>query len=90
MIELTAGAASFVFVFLKAFQQRNVAFDNYWPVVPTSFAMAMAEVYVIGSVAAAGWHWPLVTAVGVGAGLGCMLAMFTHHHMFIKGRAANG
>lgn len=84
--ELAAGVASAAFVFLKAFQQRNVAFDNYVAVMPISFLMACTEVYVIGSVAQAGWHFPLVAAIGVGAGLGCMAAMFLHHHIFIKPR----
>ena len=75
-----------VFVFLKAFQQRNVAYDNYVAVMPTSFLMAAAEVYVIGSVAGSGWHFPLVAAIGIGAGLGCIGAMWAHHHIFIKRR----
>jgi hypothetical protein len=86
MVELTAGVASCAFVFLKAFQQRNVAFDNYIAVMPVSFLMACTEVYVIGSVARQGWHFPLVAAIGIGAGLGCIAAMYTHHHIFIKGR----
>ena len=84
--ELTAGVASAAFVFLKAFQQRNVAFDNYIAVMPISFLMACTEVYVIGSVAARGWHFPLVAALGIGAGLGCISAMYLHHHIFISGR----
>lgn len=88
ILELTAGLASLVFVFLKAFQQRNVAFDNFIAVVPTSVAMAFAEVYVIGSVAKQGWHLPLVLAIGLGAGIGCVGAMLLHHHIFIKGKKA--
>lgn len=76
--ELTAGAASFVFVFLKAFQQRNVAFDNYGWVMPISLLMAAAEVYVIATVAVGGWHLFLVGAIGAGAGAGCLCAMYLH------------
>lgn len=83
---LAAGVASAAFVFLKAFQQRNVAFDNYAAVMPVSFLMACTEVYVIGSVASRGWHFPLVAAIGVGAGLGCIAAMYVHHHIFISRR----
>lgn len=54
MIYLTAIACSFAFVFLKAFQQRNVAFDNYIWVLPTSYCMAFAEVYVIALIAQQG------------------------------------
>jgi hypothetical protein len=73
-------------VFFKAAQQRNVAFDNYVAVMPVSILMAATEVYVIGSVASQGWHLPLVGAIGIGAGIGCMAAMYSHHHIFIKGK----
>jgi len=86
LLEVGAGLASMLFVFLKAFQQRNVAFDNYVAVMPVSILMAATEVYVIGSVARQGWHLPLVAAIGVGAGIGCMAAMYLHHHIFIKGK----
>jgi hypothetical protein len=37
-------------------------------------------------VASQGWHLPLVGAIGIGAGIGCMAAMYSHHHIFIKGK----
>jgi len=72
-------AASFVFVFLKAFQQRNVAFDNYKWVFPTSLAMAATEVYVIAAIATQGYSLAAVLGMGTGAGFGAMLAMVLHH-----------
>lgn len=84
LVEFGVAAASYAFVFLKAFQQRNVVFNNYLAVMPISFLMAMAEVYVIGTVALRGWEWGIVAANGIGAGLGCITAMVTHHHIFIK------
>ena len=75
-------------MFLKAFQQRNVAFDNYGAVMPTSFAMAFVELYVIGSVVKTGWQLGIVSAVGLGGGLGCIAAMYLHHHIFRKGKQA--
>lgn len=75
--------ASFVFVFLKAFQQRNVAFDNYVWVFPTSLAMAATEVYVIASIANRGYSLAAVLGMGAGAGLGALLAMYLHHN-YIK------
>ena len=76
---LTVFGASFAFVFLKAFQQRSVAFDNYAWVMPTSLAMAATEVYVVANIVRmGGWHLPLVMAIGTGAGLGCLLAMWLH------------
>jgi hypothetical protein len=79
---LYAGVAMFAFVFLKAFQQRNVAFDHYLPVVPTSIAMAFCEVYVIAVVVRVGYHVPTVLSVGIGAGLGALGAMALHKRIF--------
>jgi len=76
----TLFGASFVFVFLKAFQQRNVAFDNYKWVFPTSMGMAATEVYVISVIAAKGYAVLAVLGMGAGAGCGAMLAMYLHHH----------
>ena len=78
-------AASFVFVFLKAFQQRSVAFDNYAWVLPTSLAMSATEVFVVANVASTGWNLPLVLAIGFGGGIGCLIAMVAHRR-FTKRR----
>jgi hypothetical protein len=72
-----AFAASFVFIFLKAFQQLNVVHRQYLLVVPTSMAMSACEVAVIALVARQGWGW-LVFFTGLGAGLGCTAAMLLH------------
>lgn len=90
MINLVAvGAANFVFIFLKAFQQRNVAFLHYWAVVPTSFLMAVVEVGVIGAVAIEATNaehfidlWRMILAIGLGGGLGCAASMYIHKRMF--------
>lgn len=80
------GAANFVFIFLKAFQQRNVAFMHYGWVVPTSMLMGTVEVGVVGAVAmeaidaARFWDlWPLIVAVGIGGGSGAVASMWVHH-----------
>lgn len=70
--------ASFIFIFLKAFQQRNVAFDHYWWIVPTSMLMAIVEVVVIANIALHGWELPLVLTIGVGSGLGALVAALAH------------
>lgn len=77
-----ASLAMFAFVFLKAFQQRNVAFDHYWPVVPLSVLMAATEVYVIATVVRIGYDPALVLGVGVGGGAGCLVAMLLHKRIF--------
>lgn len=79
---LALAAASFVFVFLKAFQQRNVAFDHFAAVIPTSIGMAAMEVFVVAKVAATGWSMGVVLAVGLASGSGAMLAMAAHRKFF--------
>lgn len=72
-----AFSASFVFVGLKAAQQLNVVHDRYLLILPTSFLMAMCEVYVVSQAAMSGWGW-IVIPIGLGSGLGCLLAMYLH------------
>jgi hypothetical protein len=80
---LFAGLAMFVFVFLKAFQQRNVAFDApAWVVIITSLFMAATEVYVITAIVLEGYSVPLVASIGLGAGIGAVLAMRLHGLLF--------
>lgn len=80
---LLAGIASFGFIFLKAFQQRNVTLDApAKAVILTSLAMAATEVYVISAIAREGYSVVLVCCIGVGAGLGCVLAMRVHRRIF--------
>jgi len=84
--ELMAGIAYFVFVFFKAFQQRNVAFMHYHWVMPISYVMSLSEVFIISVVAiraASGApFWEMVrigVAIGTGGGLGAICAMWLHH-----------
>jgi hypothetical protein len=91
MIELIAGIAYFVFVFFKAFQQRNVSWMNYKYVMPISYLMSVSEVIVISTVAYTGAQLfpfsmaalieilPMIFAIGTGGGLGCLSAMYLHH-----------
>lgn len=80
-----AGALHFIFVFFKAFQQRNVAFMHYGWVMPISFCMSTTEVFAvsllaIGAVAADHW-WqmiPYAICLGIGGGLGAIIAMWLH------------
>jgi hypothetical protein len=76
--------ANFWFIFLKAFQQRNVAFDHYFWVVPTSFAMAASEVYIVFTVAQVGFHWHTVLPLGLAGGVGSLCAMLIHKKYFRK------
>jgi len=89
MNELAAGVAYFVFVFFKAFQQRNVAFMHYKWILPISYAMACTEVFVISLVAveaSQGLSWGLLwfaATIGTGGGVGAVASMYLHNR-FIK------
>ena len=78
---VTLFGANFVFVFLKAFQQRNVAWLNFGFVLPASLGMAATEFYVISKIAQLGWTWWAVVAGGIGAGLGAISAMYLHERI---------
>lgn len=70
--------AAFGFVFLKAFQQRNVAFGKYAWVLPISLAMASAEVYVVALIARTGYDGPAILSIGLGSGCGALAGMWVH------------
>lgn len=90
---LLAGAVYFVFVFFRAFQQRNVAFLHYKWVLPTSYGMSFSEVFIISLVALSvinkgGLSWDLAwygLSIGTGAGLGAICAMKLHERTLGSG-----
>jgi Na+/H+ antiporter NhaC len=73
--------ASFISVFVKAFQQRNVAFNNYISVPLFSFGMAFTEVYIIINIVNLGASWDVIWKLAVGAALGCWTAMYLHNKL---------
>lgn len=75
--------ATFAYVTLRAFQQRNVAHNSFRWVPPTSYAMAVLDIYVIASVAKEGFSWTFVLINGTAGALGCLLAMWFHRR-FVK------
>jgi len=75
---ILAGTANFCFIGLKAFQQRNVVHNDRLLVLLTSNLLAVAEVYVVFTIASVGMYWPLVVTVGISGGLGCLAAMWLH------------
>lgn len=79
---LALAGASFLYVFLKAFQQRSVAADNYIAILPVSLGLAAMEVFTVSKVAASGWHLGVVLAIGLASGSGAMVAMLLHRHLF--------
>ena len=81
---LTMFGACYCYVLLRAFQQRNVAFDNYRWIVPTSYFMASMDVFIVAFIAHTGWSVGIVLANGTGAALGCISAMYAHHRWVKK------
>ena len=82
MLYLSLAAASFAYVFLKAFQQRSVQSDNFIAILPVSLGLASMEVFTVSKVAHTGWHIGVVLALGLSAGLGAMAAMVLHRRVF--------
>jgi hypothetical protein len=88
--EVFAGVAYFIFVFFKAFQQRNVMGLHYHWVIPISYAMATTEVFIISLVAyeaSKGISWDLLwfaLTIGTGGGLGAVVSMWMHHKYISK------
>jgi uncharacterized membrane protein YfcA len=75
-----AFVAAFTFVFLKSWQQQNVVFRKYLWIMPTSMAMAFCEGYVVYQLATA-FKVVLIVTIGLGSGLGCMLATYLHNKL---------
>lgn len=84
-----AFGASFLFVFLKSFQQLNVVDKQYWFILPTSFFMAACEVYVVATTAKNGWG-AIVLFIGLGGGLGSMLSVWIHDKITKYMKEKNG
>jgi len=78
MMNLLLGLNSFAYIFLKAFQQKNVMQDKYYWMIPISICMGFSEVFLIVTVAA---HVTYLTGlcIGIGGGLGCIIACWSHN-----------
>ena len=75
-------AVTFGYVFLRAFQQRNVSEARYGWMVPVSYFMAAFDVCIISTVARndGSMVW-LVFQMGTGGALGSVLAVMIHKRM---------
>ncbi len=65
-----------LFVFLRAFQQKNVAGLYYKMAVVTSYLLAVTEVTMVITVVGLGWS--SIVVVGTGGAIGVVLAMKYH------------
>lgn len=77
-------AAAFAYVWLRAFQQRNVAHASYVWMTPTSFGMAALDMFCIISFARAGWSLKLWLTYGAAGALGSVLAVMFHKRFIHK------
>ena len=82
MTYLLAFLVSFVNIFLRATQQRQVMAAQYLRMPPVSMGMAFCEVFIVANVArTADGLWPLVLlalCIGTGAACGSMLGTYLH------------
>lgn len=77
MLYLTAFGVSFVYIYLKAWQQINVIKHNYKMVPVVSMFMALCEVATIGLVVKESWL--MFIPIGIGGGIGCVLSMLINN-----------
>lgn len=72
--------ASFVSVFLKGFQHKNVIGNHKQAVFFTSYLMAAFDVITVTLIVKGGWIIALTS--GTGAAFGMLAAMSTHDRIF--------
>jgi hypothetical protein len=75
---LYAFFAALAYVFLRSAQQLNVAHEKYWWIMPTSIIMGVFDVYIVAQIAKQGYSWQLVLMLGIGSGIGAMVATKLH------------
>lgn len=86
MTYILAFVGTFIAVFLKGFQHKNVIGDMYVKTFFTSYAMALMDVLLIGLIARS--TWDIAIASGAGASLGMVTSMYVHNRFF--GKKSNG
>lgn len=75
---------SFIAVFLKGFQHKNVIGTHLRAVFITSYLMAAFDVLAVNIVVIGGW-WVALTA-GIGASCGMVTAILLHDKIFARNR----
>ncbi len=78
LVYVGIGVVNFAYIFLKAFQQRNVAYSNYLSLYPTGLLLALCEAWVIDTIAAQGVILPLILALWLGGATGAHCSIILH------------
>lgn len=79
---ISAMLVSFLAVFLKGFQHKNVIGNHKKSIFFTSYLMASFDVATITLTVKGGW-W-MIPFVGTGAAFGMLLAVVLHDRLFKK------
>lgn len=77
-----AGVITFITVFIKGLQYKNVIGGHMQMVAITAYAMAFGDVVLIGLVAKN--HWTIGLACGLGAMFGMLTSIKIHNRIFGK------
>ena len=77
MIQLTAFLVSFIAIFLRGWQQKNVIHSKYTMIAITSYLLALTDVAVVSIIVEHGWN--TVLAQGTGAALGMLASVYIHN-----------
>jgi hypothetical protein len=78
MSYIIAFAVSFVYIYLKAWQQINVIKHNIKMVPIVAMMMGLCEVLTIGLVV--NESWLMFIPIGLGGGIGCVLSMLVNNN----------
>ena len=84
MIYVTAFCITFIAVFLKGFQYKNVVHNKWWGMFITSYMMGVFEFAAVGSYATIfikGDYWYMVIS-GTSAAVAIVVATWTHNRWF--------
>lgn len=75
---ILSAIATFLYVFLRAFQQLNVVHKHYWRILPTSIGMGIGDILLVLLIIKTQSLWMGVTNGFAGAS-GCYMAIAMNH-----------
>lgn len=88
LLYATSVSVSFIAVFLKGFQHKNVIGNHLRTVFGTSYLMAMFDVASVSIIVVGGW--PIALTSGTGAAFGMIASIKTHDFIFAWLEKRNG